>query len=82
MRERVALLGGRLDDRVERGRRHDARAEVPLRMIRVLIVDDHAVVRSGLRLLLDAEPDIETVGEAPNADEAVFEALETSPTSC
>ena len=48
-------------------------------MIRVLIVDDHAVVRSGLRRLLDAEPDIETVGEAPNADRAVFEALEGKP---
>ena len=32
--------------------------------IRVLIVDDHAVVRAGLRLLLDAEADIEVVGEA------------------
>jgi DNA-binding NarL/FixJ family response regulator len=48
-------------------------------MIRVLVVDDHAVVRSGLRRLLDAEPDIETVGEAPNADRAVFEAIETQP---
>jgi two-component system response regulator NreC len=48
-------------------------------MIRVLVVDDHAVVRSGLRRLLDAEPDIETVGEAPNADRAVFEALEGKP---
>ena len=48
-------------------------------MIRVLIVDDHAVVRAGLRRLLDAEPDIETVGEAPNADRAVFEALESRP---
>ena len=48
-------------------------------MIRVLVVDDHAVVRSGLRRLLDAEPDIETVGEAPNADRAVFEAIETRP---
>jgi DNA-binding NarL/FixJ family response regulator len=50
-----------------------------VRAIRVLIVDDHAVVRSGLRLLLDAEPDIEAVGEAPNADRAVFEALQTKP---
>jgi two-component system, NarL family, response regulator NreC len=48
-------------------------------VIRVLIVDDHAVVRTGLRLLLEAEPDIEPVGEAPNADRAVFEALQTKP---
>jgi DNA-binding NarL/FixJ family response regulator len=48
-------------------------------MIRVLVVDDHAVVRSGLRLLLDAEPDIEAVGEAPNADRAVFEAIALKP---
>ena len=48
-------------------------------MIRVLIVDDHAVVRAGLRRLLDAEEDIETVGEAPNADRAVFEALDGHP---
>jgi len=47
--------------------------------IRVLVVDDHAVVRSGLRRLLDAEPDIVTVGEAPNADRAVFEAIELQP---
>jgi len=48
-------------------------------MIRVLVVDDHAVVRSGLRRLLDAEEDIETVGEAPDADRAVFEAIEHKP---
>jgi two-component system response regulator NreC len=47
--------------------------------IRVLIVDDHAVVRSGLRRVLDAEPDIETVGEAADADRAVFEAIEHKP---
>lgn len=47
--------------------------------IRVLIVDDHAVVRSGLRRVLDAEPDIEAVAEAADADRAVFEALEHSP---
>ena len=47
--------------------------------IRVLVVDDHAVVRTGLRRVLDAEADIETVGEAPNAERAVFEALETNP---
>ena len=47
--------------------------------IRVLVVDDHAVVRAGLRRVLDAEPDIETVGEAANADRAVFEAMEHKP---
>jgi two-component system response regulator NreC len=47
--------------------------------IRVLVVDDHAVVRAGIRRVLDAEDDIETVGEAPNAERAVFEALESKP---
>jgi two-component system response regulator NreC len=47
--------------------------------IRVLVVDDHAVVRAGLRRVLDAEDDIETVGEAANAERAVFEALEARP---
>lgn len=46
---------------------------------RVLIVDDHAVVRSGLRLLLDAEDDIEVVGEAGDARTAVFEARALKP---
>jgi DNA-binding NarL/FixJ family response regulator len=48
-------------------------------VIRVLIVDDHAVVRTGLRLLLDAEEDIEVVGEAGNARDAVFEARSVKP---
>jgi two-component system, NarL family, response regulator NreC len=47
--------------------------------IRVLIVDDHAVVRAGLRLLLDAEDDIETVGEAGDPRQAIFEARSTKP---
>ena len=48
-------------------------------MIRVLVVDDHAIVRAGLRLLLDAEDDIETVGEAGDAREAVFEVRSSKP---
>ena len=47
--------------------------------IRVVIVDDHAVVRTGLRLLLDGQEDIETVGEAGSARDAVFEARARKP---
>jgi DNA-binding NarL/FixJ family response regulator len=47
--------------------------------IRVLVVDDHAVVRAGLRLLLDAEEDIETVGEAGDSRAAVFEVRSSKP---
>ena len=51
----------------------------PANTIRVLIVDDHAVVRSGLHLLLDAEDDIEVVGEAGDVRTAVFETREHKP---
>jgi len=47
--------------------------------ISVLIVDDHAVVRSGLRHVLDAELGIEVVGEAGNALNAIFEARVKQP---
>lgn len=47
--------------------------------IRVVIVDDHAVVRSGLKLLLDAEEDMEVVGEAGNLQEAVFRTRALKP---
>jgi two-component system response regulator NreC len=47
--------------------------------IRVVLVDDHAILRSGLRRVLDAEPDIEVVGEAESAERAVFEALANKP---
>ena len=39
--------------------------------IRVLIVDDHAVLRQALRLLLEAEPELEVVGDAANGREAL-----------
>jgi DNA-binding NarL/FixJ family response regulator len=48
-------------------------------MIRVLLVDDHAIVRTGLRLVLESEPDIEVVGEAENGERAVFEAIASAP---
>jgi two-component system, NarL family, response regulator NreC len=48
-------------------------------VIKVVVVDDHAVVRSGLRVLLDANEDIEVVGEAGNAKDAVFRARALKP---
>lgn len=39
--------------------------------IRILLADDHAVVRTGLRVLLNAEPDLELVGEAEDGDQAL-----------
>lgn len=47
---------------------------VPLKA-RILLADDHAVVRRGLRLVLDAEPDLEVVAEAGDGAEAVERAL-------
>jgi DNA-binding NarL/FixJ family response regulator len=47
--------------------------------VRILIVDDHAVVRAGLRLLLEAEADLEPVGEAGTARDAVFQARTLKP---
>jgi NarL family two-component system response regulator YdfI len=48
-------------------------------MIRVLIADDHLVVREGLRTILDTAPDLEWVGEASDGAEAVELAEELSP---
>jgi DNA-binding NarL/FixJ family response regulator len=50
------------------------RSGVPLKA-RLLIADDHAMVRRGLRLILDAEPDLEVVAEAGDGAEAVEAAL-------
>ena len=48
-------------------------------MIRVLIADDHAVVRQGLRTFLDLQDDIEVVGEAADGEEAVALAERLAP---
>jgi len=39
--------------------------------IRVLIADDHAILRAGLRMLIDSQPDMKVIAEAPNGEEAV-----------
>jgi DNA-binding NarL/FixJ family response regulator len=47
--------------------------------IRVVVVDDHAVVRSGLRHILDSAEGIEVVGEAGDAQNAIFETRAQKP---
>ena len=47
--------------------------------IRVLIVDDHELFRKGLQMVLEAETDIDVVGEASDGNEAIEKAEETSP---
>jgi two-component system, NarL family, response regulator LiaR len=47
--------------------------------IRVLIADDHSVVRQGLRMFLGLDPELEVVGEATNGDEAVHMARQLRP---
>ena len=47
--------------------------------IRILLVDDHTVVRRGLRLAFDLEDDLEVVGEAANGQEALARVAELQP---
>jgi DNA-binding NarL/FixJ family response regulator len=48
-------------------------------MIRILLVDDQALVRAGFRMILDAEPGMEVVGEASDGREAVEQVRELRP---
>ena len=50
-----------------------------IRKIRVMIVDDHAILRAGLRMLLNAQADMEVVSEVPDGEKAVQTAQETRP---
>ena len=53
--------------------------ERPAAQIRVLLADDHRLVRAGLRVLLATQPDIDVVGEAGDAEETVGEATRLRP---
>ena len=86
MRERVALCGGELDVGPAAGRRVPdlgaaARDRIRTVIVRVLIVDDQALVRAGFRMILESEPDIEIVGEAERRAQAVGGAPSSSRTS-
>ena len=52
---------------------------MPMKKIRVIIADDHAVVRAGLAALFGAEPDITVVGQAKNGIEALIQARALKP---
>src|SRR5436190_2188365 len=74
--------GRRPDGPIRSGRRHRGGSRsaadtmtVPLKT-KILLADDHTVVRGGLRLVLDAQPDLEVVAEASDGAEAVERALE------
>ena len=47
--------------------------------IRLILADDHAVVRSGIRMLLEAQPDIEIVGDVESGREAIEQTRKLRP---
>ena len=51
-------------------------------MLRILIADDHGIVRSGVRMLLDRQDDMEVVAEAEDGVDAFEQALQTKPDLC
>src|SRR5205085_456605 len=50
--------------------------------MRILVADDHGIVRSGIKLLLERQPDLEVVAEAADGVEAVEQALASRPDLC
>ena len=79
--ERVGAVGGTLEHGPDGSGGYRLRAVFPRvrPMIRLLVADDDALVRGGLRTLLQTEPDIEVVGEAADGVEAVRRARELDP---
>ena len=87
MAERVALLDGTFEAGARPEGGWTVTAELPRtggsRMtIRVLVADDQELVRTGLAMILNAQPDIEVVGTAANGREAVAMARELRPDVC
>ncbi|MBE3558187.1 MAG: response regulator transcription factor [Ktedonobacteraceae bacterium] len=47
--------------------------------MRILLADDHTILRAGLKMMLNAQPDMEVVGEAQDGRQAIYEALRLQP---
>lgn len=61
---------------------HDPTTPLPLlpgEKIRILLVDDHTILRAGLKMMLNAQPDMEVVGEASDGRKGVLEAQQLHP---
>src|SRR5260221_2397643 len=50
-----------------------------MKKLRIILADDHALVRAGIRMLVESLPDLEVVGEAGNGEEALEVIKKTSP---
>jgi DNA-binding NarL/FixJ family response regulator/class 3 adenylate cyclase len=72
-------FAGHEEDLAEAAARRTSESEPATGGVRVLIVDDQALVRTGFRMILDAEPGLEVVGEAADGREAVEEARRLQP---
>ena len=68
-----------MSDQFELSDQIEAGLQLPVEPIRVLVVDDHALFRRGLQMVLEQEPDIEVVGEAGDGAEAVSSAVDNVP---
>jgi DNA-binding NarL/FixJ family response regulator/class 3 adenylate cyclase len=77
--ELAAKASGRLADRHEVADAEEATEAGASDRIRVLLVDDQELVRTGFRMILDAEEDMEVVGEAANGKDALAEASRVRP---
>ena len=79
---RARAAGRRPPERLLRARRgHDHRTDHGS-VMRILIADDHGIVRGGMKLLIDRQPDMEVVAEAGDGVEAFEQALATKPDLC
>jgi DNA-binding NarL/FixJ family response regulator len=69
-------------DLVRRGAGHAGGADDRFMSTRILIADDHGIVRAGIRLLLENQPDLDVVAEAADGVEAIEQALAARPDLC